>query len=97
MIYATCHPDRRHVGRRLCGKCYYRTYWNKRDLRRRRSKNLMGLLRLGEALTRVIPALAVLPAACPHCLNGCLRHYTGAPEVNCPVCGWEAVLAEGAR
>jgi len=57
-----------------------------------RSTKKMGLNRLGEELHPIIPGLRAVPRSCPHCANPCLRHQTGSPEVNCPLCGWEALM-----
>jgi hypothetical protein len=89
---ADCHPDRRHVGRGFCASCYQDDYNRRHGRRLARRTNLTGLLHLGETLDPLLPALRWVPAACPWCHNACLRHYEGAPEVNCPLCGWEALL-----
>jgi hypothetical protein len=83
-----CHPERRHAGRGLCGKCY-------QDAR----KQGMGLFRdrpAPEPLAEPVSGLLALPEVCPRCGNACLRHYAGATEVNC-FCGWEGHLRHPKR
>ena len=88
---ADCHPDRVHFGRGMCGRCYYEDYRAQHG-RRVKHTSQMGLTHLGETLDPVRPALRHVPAGCPRCGNACLRHYQGAPEVACSLCGWEALL-----
>jgi hypothetical protein len=88
---ADCHPDRIHFGHGLCGRCYYEDYKTRQGGRPVKHNSQMGL-HLGETLAPVRPALRAVPDACPRCGNACLRHYEGAPEVNCPLCGYEAIL-----
>jgi hypothetical protein len=83
----SCHPGRRHAGRGLCGACYHAA----------RKRGLLPLLRELPVVLRPRhdfegPRLRAVPAACPRCGNSCLRQYTGAVEINCPLCGWEAAL-----
>jgi hypothetical protein len=86
-----CHPERRHFGRGLCSTCYH-AGWRSGRL------TLIRELPAPESRRRPVemgaPCLKGVPAMCPRCENPVLRHYAGAHEVNCPVCGWEGHLCE---
>jgi hypothetical protein len=83
-----CHPERRHFGRGYCSTCYH-VRWRTGAL------TLIRELPAPETQRRTQeegPRLLGVPAACPRCENPCLRHYAGAPEVDCLLCGWEGHL-----
>lgn len=66
---------------------------HRRGYRGGRPTRQMGVNHLGEVFLPVVPALSVVPPACPWCKNPCLRYYDDAPTVNCALCGWEGLMA----
>lgn len=95
MLYSTCHPPRPAFSSDgLCRRCRHRA--EARAQRQERAAEQRAMSQHVPTPHRAPerqpgPSMSP-PEACPKCQNRCLRHYEGAPEVGCMLCGYEFTI-----